>query len=98
VISKDGTREARIIPTMMQQNACELAGELVVEPDPPPKMPLVHTLSSRDRADTVCEASPEQRPTRPLDLNPERAQIPADNIKYLQHLGFSPLESVPRKP
>ncbi|UJO21836.1 Frequency clock protein [Fulvia fulva] len=32
----------------------------------------------------------EQRPTRPLDLDPERAQVPAENIRYMRHLGFSP--------
>lgn len=33
---------------------------------------------------------PEQRPTRPLDLDPQRAQVPAENIQYIRHLGFSP--------
>jgi hypothetical protein len=32
----------------------------------------------------------EQRPTRPLDLDPFRAQVPAENMQYLRHLGFSP--------
>ena len=32
----------------------------------------------------------EQRPTRPLDLDPDRAQVPADNVRYIRHLGFSP--------
>ena len=30
----------------------------------------------------------EQRPTRPLDLDPHRAQDPQTNIDYLRHLGF----------
>ncbi|KAG8622988.1 hypothetical protein KVT40_007964 [Elsinoe batatas] len=34
--------------------------------------------------------SHEQRPTRPLDLDPYRAQIPAENMQYIRHLGFSP--------
>lgn len=34
--------------------------------------------------------SPEQRPTRPLDLDPHRAQVSQENIKYIRHLGFSP--------
>jgi hypothetical protein len=34
-------------------------------------------------------ARPEQRPTRPLDLDPDRAQSAAENVQYLQHLGFS---------
>jgi hypothetical protein len=36
------------------------------------------------------EKSDEQRPTRPLDLDPDRAQVPADNVRYIRHLGFSP--------
>ncbi|RMZ81999.1 hypothetical protein DV737_g2310, partial [Chaetothyriales sp. CBS 132003] len=32
-------------------------------------------------------ASPDQRPTRPLDLDIHRAQIAADNMEYLSHLG-----------
>lgn len=32
----------------------------------------------------------EQRPTRPLDLDPHRAQVPSENIRYIRHLGFSP--------
>lgn len=33
-------------------------------------------------------ATPDQRPTRPLDLDPSRAQIPEENIEYIKHLGF----------
>ncbi|THX95187.1 hypothetical protein D6D02_10006 [Aureobasidium pullulans] len=36
--------------------------------------------------------SPQQRPTRPLDLDPHRAQNPRDNFQYIRHLGFSPPE------
>ncbi|OSS44286.1 hypothetical protein B5807_11111 [Epicoccum nigrum] len=38
----------------------------------------------------VGSGSPDQRPTRPLDLDPFRAQIPAANMDYFRHLGFSP--------
>lgn len=31
----------------------------------------------------------EQRPTRPLDLDPHRAQVPADNLRYIRHLGYA---------
>ncbi|KAK0721503.1 frequency clock protein [Apiosordaria backusii] len=41
---------------------------------------------------------PEQRPTRPVDLDPDRLQIPSENLKYIQHLGLVPQEFlVPRK-
>jgi len=31
----------------------------------------------------------DQRPTRPLDLDVNRAQLASDNIDYIRHLGFS---------
>jgi len=31
---------------------------------------------------------PEQRPTRPKDLDPDRAQIPSENMDYIRHLGL----------
>lgn len=44
-----------------------------------------------DYAESPSDAkSDEQRPTRPLDLDPDRAQVPADNVRYIRHLGFSP--------
>ncbi|KAF7876434.1 hypothetical protein EAF04_001525 [Stromatinia cepivora] len=33
--------------------------------------------------------SPEQRPTRPLDLDPDRDQVGSDNVEYIRHLGIS---------
>lgn len=38
---------------------------------------------------------PEQRPTRPLDLDPDRAQIPSENMDYIRHLGLVPPELLP---
>ena len=32
----------------------------------------------------------EQRPTQPIDLDPDRAQVPLDNIRYMRSMGFSP--------
>jgi hypothetical protein len=31
---------------------------------------------------------PEQRPTRPFDLDPDRVQWPGENIEYIRHLGI----------
>ncbi|OIW26533.1 hypothetical protein CONLIGDRAFT_476245 [Coniochaeta ligniaria NRRL 30616] len=31
---------------------------------------------------------PEQRPTRPRDLDPDRVQVPGENIDYIRHLGI----------
>ncbi|KAH6686834.1 frequency clock protein [Plectosphaerella plurivora] len=38
---------------------------------------------------------PEQRPTRPLDLDPDRAQVPSENMDYIRHLGLVPPELLP---
>lgn len=39
---------------------------------------------------------PDQRPTRLLDLDPDRVQVPADNMEYIRHLGLVPPEIGPR--
>ncbi|KZF24552.1 hypothetical protein L228DRAFT_99045 [Xylona heveae TC161] len=36
---------------------------------------------------------PEQRPTGPMDIDLQRAQIPADNFYYIRHLGLSKSDS-----
>ncbi|PON20243.1 frequency clock protein [Trichoderma gamsii] len=36
---------------------------------------------------------PEQRPTRPRDLDPDRAQIPSENMEYIRRLVLVPPES-----
>lgn len=43
--------------------------------------------------------APDQRPTRPLDLDIRRAQVPSDNIEYIRHLGLaSPTATLDAKP
>ncbi|KAF4126158.1 Frequency clock protein [Geosmithia morbida] len=37
---------------------------------------------------------PEQRPTRPKDLDPDRAQVPSENMEYIKHLGLVPSELI----
>ena len=44
--------------------------------------------TSRD-AHASQDGTPDQRPTRPLDLDQYRAQVPADNIQYIRHLGLA---------
>lgn len=40
--------------------------------------------------DTTSNASYSgQRPTRLIDLDPDRAQVPSDNVEYIRHLGLS---------
>lgn len=37
---------------------------------------------------------PEQRPTKPRDLDPDRVQIPSENMEYIRHLGLVPPELI----
>lgn len=50
------------------------------------------TLSPNPRKSDMASSSrlgsPDQRPTRPLDLDVHRAQIATENIQYLRHLGM----------
>lgn len=41
---------------------------------------------------------PEQRPTRPKDLDPDRVQVPSDNMDYIRHLGLVPPELLKDNP
>ncbi|KAM0262475.1 hypothetical protein ACHAQJ_001729 [Trichoderma viride] len=41
---------------------------------------------------------PEQRPTRPRDLDPDRVQIPSENMEYIRHLGLVPPELIATPP
>lgn len=35
---------------------------------------------------------PDQRPTHPKDLDPDRVQVPSENMEYIRHLGLVPPE------
>lgn len=86
----EGVREARILPADAESLADGTsAGRL-----PATLQPSFHTGCSSARSgkwdiNASSDSSPEQRPTRPLDIDPNRAQIPAENIEYIRHLGFS---------
>lgn len=74
----EGNREAHVYPPDSRINLDAMED---VEPREPVKL-------VRDEA-TSGAASPDQRPTRPLDLDIHRAQVAADNISYIHHLGLS---------
>lgn len=57
-------------------------------------IPARHRVNEQDFAATSGSGSPDQRPTRPLDLDPYRAQVPAANMEYFRHLGFSPPDMI----
>ncbi|KAJ1326019.1 Frequency clock protein [Microdochium nivale] len=39
------------------------------------------------------DSGTDQRPTRPRDLDPDRQQVPAENMEYIRHLGILAPES-----
>ena len=78
-----GMREARMLPTDADLQANGLEG---AEAGIKPQEPVAGSPS------LFCEDSSgtegiDQRPTRPNDLDPRRAQVPADNMEYIRHLG-----------
>lgn len=75
----EGHREAQIMAEEEKDDAEAVIG--VAELGKPP------TRTSEEDSKLVPL---EQRPTRPLDLDPHRAQVPSENVRYMRHLGFSP--------
>ena len=88
-ISAEGVREARILPA----NTEMVADSLNLPKSSSFGRYHEDTEGSRSGGtNTSSDQSPDQRPTRPLDLDPYRAQVPAENIQYIRHLGLaSPL-------
>ena len=81
----EGVREARIskfdadVLTEHMSDASLTSGKEVVDGE---EAASRGTQASQD-------GTPDQRPTRPLDLDLYRAQVPADNIQYIRHLGLA---------
>ncbi|KAL6721040.1 hypothetical protein ACLMJK_000140 [Lecanora helva] len=82
-LTKEGVREARILPS-----DADLQVDTLSEVNAATQQ---SRQSSHDRpgAQVSRDQSPDQRPTRPLDLDIHRAQVPEDNIDYIRHLGLS---------
>ncbi|KAM5351828.1 hypothetical protein ACJ41O_004551 [Fusarium nematophilum] len=51
-----------------------------------------NSTSSRTNPSPPMPPPPEQRPTRPRDLDPDRTQVPSENMDYIRHLGLVPPE------
>ena len=75
--SAEGDREARIISTNDQRLSAPV-------PSQDSEVSNGHVLT-----DLNTSPNHDQRPTRPLDLDPHRAQVPTDNIEYIRHLGLT---------
>ncbi|KAF1835051.1 hypothetical protein BDW02DRAFT_588477 [Decorospora gaudefroyi] len=78
----EGHREARFMPGSAGEEDDAGRAEAVQG-----LRPALH-IEEHDFASSA--SSPDQRPTRPLDLDPCRAQVPMDNMDYIRHLGFTP--------
>ncbi|RMZ72074.1 frequency clock [Pyrenophora seminiperda CCB06] len=79
----EGQREARIMydhGTTEEDETCQEGAIQGLRP----------TLQIEEHDFAGSDSSPDQRPTRPLDLDPYRAQVPLENMNYIRHLGFTP--------
>ena len=84
---KDSIREPRIIlgrteSQIDSSSETNLAGQA--------SRPSTDEEDSRSRDPRTSRGvTPDQRPTRPIDLDLHRAQVPSENIEYIRHLGLS---------
>lgn len=82
----EGLREARIKPDNNDED------DILVQDEGIQRLrPSAHGF---DQDFGVSGYSPDQRPTRPLDLDLFRAQVPIENMQYIRHLGFTPPDMV----
>ena len=83
---REGTREAHILPDNADLRV--YASDDTSSPNRQPGVSMNDNGSRIGGAGISRTGSPEQRPTRPLDLDIHRAQVPSDNIEYIRHLGL----------
>lgn len=82
----EGLREAQMLPVEMEVGKLSRKDSLI-QPD----ISQVATLMEDSNSSSL--EGVEQRPTRPLDLDPDRAQTSTENINYIRHLGISTAET-----
>lgn len=85
----EGAREARVMPPESRVNL-DVVDELTpghIDTTTAKHKPRTHPDHGVDTGSG--SGSPDQRPTRPLDLDIYRAQVSSDNIQYIRHLGMS---------
>ncbi|PNS17499.1 hypothetical protein CAC42_8042 [Sphaceloma murrayae] len=78
--SPEGIREAMIMSEIIANQ--EAAAEQVQRD--------TNLTTKAKQSPPIANKAVDQRPTRPLDLDPFRAQVPSENMQYIRHLGFSP--------
>ena len=75
----EGTREARILP----MNSESFEGMVGIHSQE------IHQSDLSGSTESSKESTPDQRPTRPMDLDPYRMQVGAENMNYIRHLGLA---------
>ena len=88
-ITSEGTREAHILPVDVELASEAGMEKSLLELHLPGLSEGSRSMSRSGETGYSGNDSPDQRPTRPLDLDPHRAQYPAENIEYIRHLGLS---------
>ncbi len=79
----EGVREAHILPYKMD---VDNVGPTKLADDSSHETQITGSGSSEECSPS---RSPGQRPTRPLDLDPDRTQNPSENFEYIRHLGLA---------
>ncbi|KAK5217033.1 hypothetical protein LTR72_010029 [Exophiala xenobiotica] len=92
-VKVEGSREAPVLPPDSKINFDAMEQGRQTAPYTPSDKEA--SSSSGTPGSLERPVSPNQRPTRPLDLDIHRAQIAEDNLKYIQHLGLSSSEYSP---
>lgn len=85
---QEGVREAHIM-TEEGEELVELADKTASKAHGSPFDSSLEKDNKSPDQSSAQQPEGEQRPTRPLDLDPHRAQVPAENIRYIRHLGFA---------
>jgi hypothetical protein len=81
LLRPEGLRVARIMPELSRR---------MDTADMEEASPMFRLRFPFGEHEFAGSGSPNQRPTRPLDLDPSRAQISEENMDYIRHLGFTP--------
>ena len=84
-VRPEGAREAHILPIGAKMFPTQPKSNSSY---PPPVGSRSGSEKSSDGRWASDNCSPDQRPTRPLDLDIQRAQVAKENIDYIRHLGL----------
>ncbi|ORY67226.1 frequency clock protein, partial [Pseudomassariella vexata] len=103
IISAEATREAQILPQLSEKisHSRDNVSSNSNGDQSDPKDGGNASGSGSDGPNSNDPPSgkqvPEQRPTRPHDLDPDRIQVPSVNMEYIRHLGLAAPETEAQK-